>query len=412
MDSVSGAPSALVKALWAPATWRALAHLVSGGIIGFASGLTLLLLLILTLFGAPTVILPLVGCALILKLGGALTALQRSRHRAFLSLDLPTEPSSVPFTVNPQVLVRRLGERRTWVRFGYHVFAVFFGYGAAWLAVAAWAFGLALIAAPLYLGEGNEFAHPYVLCGFGIALVLAAPWTTRGLAALDALAASRMLGVLRSEEQERRITDLTASRSATVDAADAERRRIERDLHDGAQQRITALAVDLGIARATIPDLSEDADRALARAHEESKQVLAELRDLVRGLHPAILEDRGLDAALSAVAARSPIPVRVKVVMDRRVPRDIEAVAYFVACESLTNVAKHAEATRAAIEVSLEPALLRLHIVDNGSGGADPDRGTGLRGLADRVRSVDGNFRLTSPVGGPTSIEVELPCAS
>jgi signal transduction histidine kinase len=234
----------------------------------------------------------------------------------------------------------------------------------------------------------------------------------RGLAELDALMARHLLGTPRAEQLELRVTDLAASRNSTVDAADAERRRIERDLHDGAQQRLTSLAMNLGIARATLKDLPDDGARAIEQAHEEAKQVLTELRDLVRGLHPAVLEDRGLDAALSAVAARSPVPVRLRVDMDRRVARDVEAVAYFVVSEALTNAARHADATNAAVDVELQGDALRVRIADNGRGGADPQAGTGLRGLADRVRSVDGEFELTSPLGGPTVIEVELPCAS
>ncbi len=229
---------------------------------------------------------------------------------------------------------------------------------------------------------------------------------------LDGLLARLLLGTSRTEVLEARVTDLAASRNSTVDAADAERRRIERDLHDGAQQRLTSLAMNLGIARATLGDLPEDGARAIEQAHEEAKQVLTELRDLVRGLHPAVLEDRGLDAALSAVAARSPVPVRLRVDMDRRVARDVEAVAYFVVSETLTNVARHADAANAAVEVDLRGELLRLRIADDGRGGADPQGGTGLQGLADRVRSVDGTFHLTSPLGGPTVIEAELPCAS
>ena len=203
---------------------------------------------------------------------------------------------------------------------------------------------------------------------------------------------------------------LTQTRTGAVDAADAERRRLERDLHDGTQQRLVALAMNLGLARIQART-AEQAQEALAEAHEDAKAALAELRNLVRGLHPAVLEDRGLDAALSGVAARMAIPVRLTVDLPRRPSATIEAVAYFVVSESLTNITKHAQASQA--EVVVQRAGDRLHIIvsDDGAGGADPARGTGLAGLAMRAASVDGTFEIASPPGGPTLITVDLPCA-
>jgi signal transduction histidine kinase len=195
-----------------------------------------------------------------------------------------------------------------------------------------------------------------------------------------------------------------------VDAADAERRRLERDLHDGTQQRLVSLAINLGMARVNATSTNE-ARQALAEAHEEAKAALSELRDLIRGLHPAVLEDRGLDAALSGVAARMPIPVRLTVDLQRRPAPVIEAVAYFVVSEGLANIAKHAHASQA--EVIVQRAGERLHIIvsDDGVGGADPARGTGLAGLAKRAGSVDGTFEVHSPPGGPTLLSVDLPCS-
>jgi signal transduction histidine kinase len=407
------APLIAVRALWAGETWRSLMHLVTGAVIGFLGGALILALVITAFAGLITIVVPIVACGAVLVVSGALTAVQRSRHAAFLGLQWSEGPFAQPVTFAPRALLAILRDPKTWRQFAYHVIAAFYGPFAAFFAVAAWTFGPAMLAAPLFgvAADGVSLRH-WILFVTGFVLLLAAPWLTRGLAQLDALLARQLLGTNRVEELELRVTDLAASRNSTVDAADAERRRIERDLHDGAQQRLTSLAMNLGIARATLNDLPEDASRALAQAHEESKQVLTELRDLVRGLHPAVLEDRGLDAALSAVAARSPVPVRVKVDMDRRVARDVEAVAYFVVSEALTNAARHSGAEHTAVEVTLDGDRLRLRIGDDGRGGADPEGGTGLKGLADRVRSVDGTFHLTSPLGGPTTIEAELPCAS
>jgi signal transduction histidine kinase len=167
--------------------------------------------------------------------------------------------------------------------------------------------------------------------------------------------------------------------------------------------------MNLGMARAQA-STTEEAQQAIAEAHEEAKAALAELRDLIRGLHPAVLEDRGLDAALSGVVARIPIPVRLTVDMARRPAAVIEAVAYFVVSEGLTNIVKHAQASQA--EVIVQRAGDRLHVIitDDGVGGADPARGTGLDGLRKRAESVDGTFDISSPPGGPTLLTVDLPC--
>jgi signal transduction histidine kinase len=244
----------------------------------------------------------------------------------------------------------------------------------------------------------------------GIAGLLAAPWLTAGVQSLDARAAGALLGPSRAQELEHRVEQLTKTRAGVVDAADAERRRLERDLHDGTQQRLVSLALNLGMARLQAIT-AEDAHRAIADAHEEAKSALAELRDLIRGLHPAVLEDRGLDAALSGVAARMQIPVRLSVDLPRRPSPVIEAVAYFVVSEGLANIAKHAQASQAEVVVSRAGDRLHVIVSDDGVGGASPDLGTGLVGLARRAASVDGTFEIISPPGGPTLLTVDLPCA-
>ncbi|GAA4695536.1 sensor histidine kinase [Promicromonospora umidemergens] len=210
---------------------------------------------------------------------------------------------------------------------------------------------------------------------------------------------------------------LTESRTAAVSAADTERRRIERDLHDGAQQRLVALGVELGVARRLADKDPEHAVAALEVAHREIKETLAELRDLVRGIHPAVLTDRGLDAALSALAGRSPVPVRVEVTGDlTSAGSAAQAAAYFVVAEALTNVAKHAGAESAWVRARLvpedRPARLRITVSDDGRGGAERSPGSGLEGLRGRVAALDGTFELDSPPGKGTRLTVEVPCAS
>jgi signal transduction histidine kinase len=197
-----------------------------------------------------------------------------------------------------------------------------------------------------------------------------------------------------------------------VDAAEAERRRIERDLHDGAQQRLVALAMELGRAKAKFADDVDAAAALVDQAHTEAKAALVELRDLVRGVHPPVLTDRGLDAALSGLAARCPVPVTLHVDVPVRPRSAVEAVAYFTVAEALTNIAKHSRATRASVVVEGGPGptgTLNIVISDDGIGGADP-AGAGLTGLADRIAGLDGALSVESPPGGPTIISAVLPC--
>ncbi|MEY9859855.1 signal transduction histidine kinase [Catenulispora sp. GAS73] len=222
-----------------------------------------------------------------------------------------------------------------------------------------------------------------------------------------------LLGLSRPE-LDRREAALRTTRSQAVSAAEAERRRIERDLHDGAQQRLVALAMDLGRAKSKLKS-GDEADSAaaaqlVAEAHEGVKLALSELRDLARGIHPAVLTDRGLDAALSALAGRSPIPVEVDAALPWRPSPEVESAAYFVASEALANMAKHADATRAWIDVHLRDGRLQMTIGDNGVGGAAANPGGGLAGLSDRIAPLDGILSVSSPIGGPTQILMEMPC--
>jgi signal transduction histidine kinase len=227
------------------------------------------------------------------------------------------------------------------------------------------------------------------------------------VAAVQVAMARLLLEPGANERLTARVDTLEQTRAGMVAAADAERRRIERDLHDGAQQRLVALALTLGRAKASEdPHMSK---RLLDEAHGEAKEALVELRNLARGIHPAVLTDRGLDAAVSALAARCPVPVAVDVDLPRRAGPAIEAIAYFVVAEALTNVAKHSGASRAWLTASLEGPDLVVEVLDDGHGGANP-HGGGLSGLRDRVRAVDGLLTLTSPPGGGTTLRVELPC--
>jgi signal transduction histidine kinase len=213
----------------------------------------------------------------------------------------------------------------------------------------------------------------------------------------------------RARALRNRVDDLRTARQRIIAAADAERRRIERDLHDGAQQRMVAVAVTLGLAESRFASDPEGSLELIAQARAEAQAAVKELRELARGIHPAVLSDHGLGPALEALASRAPVPVDVSGVPDFKLAHEIEACAYFVTAEALTNVAKYAQASCASVELSVEDDRLRVRVRDDGVGGADPATGTGLRGLRDRVDALDGELAVESPPGGGPPVTVEVP---
>ncbi|WP_175407664.1 sensor histidine kinase [Streptomyces sp. TRM64462] len=240
-----------------------------------------------------------------------------------------------------------------------------------------------------------------------VALWPALPYLARALTNVDRMMVRGLLGP--SDELERRIAELEADRGVVVDTAAADLRRIERDLHDGAQARLVNLAMGLGLAREKAAEDPQAAARMIEEAHGEVKLALQELRDLARGIHPAVLTDRGLDAALSAIASRCTVPVTVTVDLPRRPAQAIEGIAYFTVSELLQNVSKHSRARHAAVDLWRTGDRLLIQVTDDGQGGADPATGTGLAGLSERLHAVDGLFVVESPPGGPTAVTAELP---
>jgi len=211
-------------------------------------------------------------------------------------------------------------------------------------------------------------------------------------------------------ESEAQLAEIRASRERIVAAGDAERRRLERNLHDGAQQRLVGIALQLRLLQNRLGD-DPSAAAIVTTASHELAHSLAELRELARGIHPAVLE-HGLGASLDALAARAPVPTDVDCELPRRLPEPVELAAYFVVCEALANIAKYAQAEHAAIRVRCDGGSLRVEVADDGVGGADATLGSGLRGLADRVEALDGRLQVTSPAGAGTTVRAELPCAS
>ncbi len=228
------------------------------------------------------------------------------------------------------------------------------------------------------------------------------------LAALDTRTARECFGPSERELLQRRIDELATSRAAVVEAVDTERRRIERDLHDGVQQRLVALAMLIGRARRGRDP--EQADALLRQAHEESQGVLTELREVAWRVYPSALDNLGLEEALGGVAERCAIPLRTRFDVDGPLPRPVETAAYFVVSESVTNAAKHSSASAISVAVTRDEARLTVRVEDDGTGGAG-ETGSGLTGLRSRVGALDGVLHIHSPLGGPTTITAELPCA-
>ena len=231
------------------------------------------------------------------------------------------------------------------------------------------------------------------------------------LVKLTAAAASMALEHARLQaEVQAQLEQVRASRTRIVEAGDAERRRLERDLHDGAQQRLVTLSLALGMARDRAAAADPELGLLIESAGKEAREALTELRELARGIHPAVLTETGLTGAIQALAERSPVATTITAVPDGRFPAAIEATAYFVVSEALANVAKHARAGSAEVTICQRPGRLVVEVSDDGAGGARPEGGSGLRGLADRVASVGGVLRVDSPSGGGTRLEADLPC--
>jgi signal transduction histidine kinase len=272
------------------------------------------------------------------------------------------------------------------------------------------------------LGVGNPvpLAGSFLFVPLGVFLLLAAPWLAHGVSELDLVLLRGMLGPGSPDSTDltERVRNLEVTRARAVDDSAARLRSIERDLHDGAQAQLVALAMKLGLAKeklgdkeqlgGTVPaDLTRVA-QLVDDAHRSAIEAIAELRTLARGIHPSVL-DNGLTDALTTLAARSVVPVELVTDIPERPSAAIETIAYFSAAELLANVAKHSDARHATLEAVHVPGLLRIRVTDDGHGGASPVPGGGLRGLAERVRTVDGQLDIDSPAGGPTVVTVELP---
>ncbi|MFG2760034.1 sensor histidine kinase [Streptomyces wuyuanensis] len=407
-------------------TWREFGYLLLSlplSVVFFSLALSLTAAgagLVVTFLGVPVLAAALAVCR-------GFGAVERARARTLLRLDVadpaPVRPRRdgalgwVGAVLKSGVSWRHLLYSLVhlpWAVFAFSVSLAFWTYGWGLLTYPLWQWVFPVYAGidglQLY-GDGTHGIYldsPFeltVTSAIGLVFTLVTPWIIRGFAAVDRLLVAGLLGPSRLEG---RVVELESDRGVVVDTAAADLRRIERDLHDGAQARLVALAMDLGLAKEKMAQDPRAAARMVDEAHGEVKTALQELRDLARGIHPAVLTDRGLDAALSSVASRCTVPVRVEVDMPARPAEAIEGIAYFTVSELLQNVSKHSGARTASVDVWRRDDRLLIQVQDDGRGGADM-AGSGLGGLTERLEAVDGLLVVDSPAGGPTVITAELP---
>lgn len=400
-----------------PTTWRRFAYLLSTFPLGqfwFIISVTLLSLgfgMLVIIVGVPI----LAGLVLLWRAGAMM---ERSLADALGDTEIAVPYRPAPGNGAIKTARAYLSDPAT-VRDALWLFLLF-PLGIVWFTFLAvvWSASLGMAVAPLWywtdgvqigLWEVDSFPGAAVASLIGIALLPVAARVTRAAGDIHGRLAAGMLGPTRARALEGEVRTLEVRSQKTVDVAEMERRRIERDLHDGAQQRLVALAMELGRAKAKFDEDPDGARRLIDDAHGNAKLALEELRDLARGIHPAVLADRGLDPALSALAARSPIPVQITFLLDRRPPMSVESAAYFVVSEALANAGKHSLASIVAVTVEEVDNSVVVEVMDDGVGGAIAT-GSGLSGLADRVEAMGGRLAVLSPVGGPSLVRAEIPC--
>ncbi|MBB5957449.1 signal transduction histidine kinase [Saccharothrix tamanrassetensis] len=406
--------------LGTPAPWRAWLYVATGALVGFP---TLFAVVVLT--GLGMALSPvLVGLPILAALGlsGLVVGAVERRRLGLLGDVPPRSPHRTLRNTGVREWARtRAGEAATGREFAYTVLFATGLWLLDYVAAVVPVVSLLLLGAPVAyaLSDGDAVYLGFALASWGSALLVAAvavpalllgACLVAGVARLHARVARALLTGPDGEPDD----DMESIRSngRLLDAFDAERRRIERDLHDGAQQRLVALTMLLDLARmraGELPGLDRELADLLARAHADATTTLAELRELVQGIHPHVLGERGLPAAVDELVTRHPTSVRVRLPGLGRLPSTVESTAFFVVSEALTNVAKHS-AGQAWVHGHLAGDLLVVEVGDAGAGGADPERGSGLRGIADRVAAVGGRAMLSSPPGGPTVVRVEIPC--
>ncbi len=404
-------------------TWRELGFLLLGGVMGIVS-----FTVAWTLFTTGvSMLITLVGVPLLFALvyvDRAMSWVERERMRMMGEAVEAAYRRPAKRGVWPQ-LQAVATDPQTWKDLTWHLFVSIFTFTAGVVALSLWVSALWAIVYPFYWSFVPRSALPEIgthrldtwrfaiaVLGLGVALAVLTAWLCAAMAWAQVRLARGLLAPSDRQRLAARVEDLTRTRAAAADVQAAELQRIERDLHDGAQARLVAVTMELGRAREHLDDDPELARKLVESAHREAAAAIVELRELVAGIYPAVLADRGLDAAISSVASSSSVPVTVHVSVDGRLPAAAEVAAYFVVAEAIANVGKHSNAEHAEIRIDRSGDLVVVEVEDDGDGGADRANGSGLRGLADRVGALDGRVLVSSPTGGPTVVRAEIPCVS
>lgn len=405
------------------------ASMVTGAAIGVVWFWIPLALLIIAITSIPSIIgFVLAGVAFVYVVRGV-DWVERVRSEAVFELGIPVPARRLSHYSGFQRWCHQLwldvSSARFWKAFAHHYLRMVFDLVAVGIAFVLVVFAFAGPAVATAISNSDEaaglsFLSPPLAWVLAVVALAAAAAIVVFAPAVDATIDRWLLPPSPTATLQYEVDALTDARAGAVSSAQAERHRIERDLHDSVQPRLVSLAMTIGLAQTKLDTDLPQARKLIAEAHDDAKSALVELRNVVRGIAPTILADRGLDAALSSVVQRmatSGVPTTLNVHLPRRLPEEVESVAYFVVTEALTNVAKHAQASQAVVTVRFdEPAqTLYVSVFDDGVGGAEapaPDDATGLRGLGDRVRAARGTFSVSSPVTGPTIVTAVLPCAS
>ena len=404
---------------------RVLGWLAAGAAIGLPAPV-LLALVVASVPASAVAGLGIVLFAVVVWISRRLTALQRRRVRTVLGVAVPAPYRPLPSRPLPRLRMV-VGDPATWRDLAWLPCQFVAGLAGFVLPVAVWLGALQCVTAPLLrtlLPEptgfdpvvleltGRSAVLTWALVPIGAGLAIVAYRLPRHLVRVQARLAASLLGPTAAAVLHHRVDRLTETRAATVDASAAELRRIERDLHDGAQARLVAMAMSLGVAEDVIDADPAGAKVLLAEARAGAGAALIELRDLVRGVHPPVLADRGLAAAVEALMLDAALPGELDLRLRRRLAAPVEAAAYFAVAEALTNAVRHSGAARITVAIVDAGTALHITVRDDGCGGADPAGGTGLHGIRRRLSAFDGELRVDSPAGGPTVLEMAVPCAS
>jgi signal transduction histidine kinase len=387
-----------------PRTWRSVISLVVSLVTGAVFFVVLIFALLVSGALSWIVGLGMLVLSFTLRIAARMAGLDRRRVRRFAGV--PVDPAPLPES-GPELSFRQ--RQKAWTQSpAVRRLVLYQLLRLPVTAASLTALGFTVAGVFEAFNRGDA---PYIRFAVMLVCFFGWPLVARLGAAIDVSLVRWLLGTSRSGQLSAEVQRLGEARTLAVESAETERRRIERDLHDGLQPKLVSLALEIGLAKARFERDPEAAKSLIYRAHDEAKTAIEDLRNLVRGIHPSVLDERGLDAALSALIASCPVPVHVEVTLSRRPDQTREAVAYFVVAEAITNVTKHSGATRASVIINEGGGLLRVVVEDNGQGGARTDPGGGLAGLGARVTAIDGTFTVTSPPGGPTFIEAVIPCA-